>query len=180
MRTNKRLLEQLPFYDGRTGEFKEICGAEQVFFDSILQNNDDILREAFVESAEDMGLLRMENMLGLISNGISTRDRRANIIFKLMGDTPYTMSTLFKRLRTLCRGFFSLEYGEEPYTLKIKVGVGSIEQFEVIKKLLLRILPANISVDISVRYNSHGDVGRFRHCELAAMSHNKIRITNFS
>lgn len=118
MRTNKRLLEQLPFYDGRTGEFKEICRAEQIFFDSIWQNNDDILREAFVESAEDMGLLRMEDMLGLISKGISTRDRRANIIFKLMGDTPYTMSTLFKRLKHCAEDFFRLNTERSPILSK--------------------------------------------------------------
>lgn len=181
MAKGSRLIDYLPFYDSRTEEFKEVCKAEQPFIDRGWSKNNELLGECFVESAESYGLGRMEKALFLESEGISIPDRRANIIFKLMGDTPYTMVTLHKRLKTLCRGNYILRYGPDPYTVFIRVGVGSAEQFEVIKKLILRIMPANIGIDIDIKFNTHKELKdfRFTHRYLSEFTHFRVRITNF-
>lgn len=96
-----------------------------------------------------------------------------------MGDLPYTMNTVYRRLKLLCGDDFIFEYGSEAYTLKVRLGVLSSEQYEVIKALLLKILPANISLDMEIQYNTHGDLTALTHGAMSAYTHKKLRETVF-
>ncbi|MCD8159417.1 MAG: YmfQ family protein [Clostridiales bacterium] len=179
MGRNNKLTDYLPFYDKRTGEFREICRAEQKYIDLLWSENERILNEGFVITAESEGLERLEEILGLSSKGLEISERRENIIFKLMGDLPYTMNTVYRRLKLLCGDDFIFEYGSEAYTLKVRLGVLSSEQYEVIKALLLKILPANISLDMEIQYNTHGDLTALTHGAMSAYTHKKLRETVF-
>ncbi len=175
MSAGSKLSDYLPFCDAQTDEFKEICEAEQSLIDTLWQEDAEILRESFVITAEDQGLLRLERILGLSSAGLTTDERRENIIFKLMGETPYTMNSLYKMLKLICGGRFVLEYGSEPYTLYVGLGYLSIGQYSVIKSLLYKILPANIGIIIEQVFNTHGEISVYTHGELAVYKHIEVR-----
>lgn len=141
--------------------------------------NERILNEGFVITAEEVGLERLEKILGLSSKGLETAERRENIIFKLMGDLPYTMNTVYRRLKILCGDNFVFEYGSEAYTLKVRLGLSNLWQYQVIKELLLKILPANISLDMEALYNTHGFFTAMTHGAMAAYTHEELRETEF-
>lgn len=175
MSAGTNLSDYLPFYDAQTDEFKEICETEQSLIDALWQEDAEILREAFVITAENQGLLRLESILGLSSSGLTIDERRENIIFKLMGETPYTMNSLYKMLKLICGGRFVLEYGSEPYTLYVGLGYLSIGQYSVIKSLLYKILPANIGIIIEQIFNTHGEISIFTHGALSELTYIEVR-----
>lgn len=175
MSAENRLIDYLPFYDSDTEEFEAICEAEQIVIDALWKENAGVLKESFVITAENEGLMRLESILGFSAAGLETDERRENIIFRLMGDTPYTMNSLYKRLKLLCKGKFVLEYGVKPYTLYVGLGYLSIGQYEIIKELLYKILPANIGIIIEQVYNTHGDFVLWTHGMLGEYKHTEIR-----
>lgn len=179
MGRNNKLIDCLLFYDKRTGEFQALCETEQKQIDALWDKNRWILDESFVITAESEGLERLEAMLGLSSRGLEISERRENIIFKLMGDLPYTMNTVYRRLKLLCGDSFVFEYGSSDYTLKVRLGLSNLYQYQVIRKLLLKILPTNISLDMEVLFNTHGDFTAMTHGAMAAYTHTELRETEF-
>ncbi|MCD8090007.1 MAG: YmfQ family protein [Clostridiales bacterium] len=177
MGRNNSLIDYLPFYEERTGEFEALCQAEQNHIDTLWGENERLLGEGFVTSAESEGLSRLEDMLELSSKGLNIAERRENIVFKLMGDLPYTMNTVYKRLKTLCGESFTFEYGSTAYTLNIRLGIENADQYEVIKSLLYKILPANIEIDLGIKFNTHGYFTAFTHGAMAAYTHKELRET---
>ena len=175
MSITNALIDYLPFYDSATVEMRELCRVLQLYITDCWQNDEFILRESFVLSAESIGLERLENILGLNGAGLETAQRRQNILFKLMGDLPYTMCTLYDRLYALFGSHFELEYGDKPYTLNIRIGVRSEEQFEILKTMLLRILPANIGVNIEILRNRHIYYRRAMHQDMKPYTHEELR-----
>ncbi len=175
MGKNNRLIDYLPFYDERTEEFEAICETEQPYIDALWSENERILSEGFVMTAESEGLSRLENMLELSAKGLEISERRQNIIFKLMGDLPYTMNTVYRRLKTLCGDNFIFEYGNSPYTLKVRMGIANADQYEIIKNLLYKILPANIAIDLGIKFNTHGYFASFTHGEMTAYTQKELR-----
>ena len=61
------------------------------------------------------------------------------------------------------------------YLLTVRIALTSQKSFEEVAKLLDRVVPANLIVDLSLKYNSHAAVSRFRHSELGAFTHNELR-----
>ncbi len=175
MSAANRLIDYLPFYDADTEEMKELCRILQLWITDCWRINEFILGESFVQSAESIGLERLESILGLNGFGLDTAQRRQNIIFRLMGDLPYTMSTLYDRLSVLFGSHFELEYGDEEYTLNIRIGVKSTGQFEIMKAMLERILPANIGIRAEILRNRHCSFRKAIHGEMKACTHYEIR-----
>lgn len=177
MAKGSMLIDYLPFYDSDTEEFKGICEGEQQEFDVLWAIKEALLRESFAASALNNGLDRMEAMLGLNGGGFSTEERRGRIIFALMGDTPYTMNTLYKRLKVLFGNSAAMKYGREPYTLDVELNIVFAEREEELRKLLYRIVPANIGINIEVLYNTHGKLGGLRHEELRKYTNEMLKKT---
>lgn len=83
---------------------------------------------------------------------------------------------LVHQLTTLCgKDGYTLELKNEEYTLLVKVALTAKANFEDVGDLLGRIVPANLIIDLSLKYNQHKTLKKLTHKELAARRHAAIR-----
>jgi len=152
-------------YKGITPEIKALYFESQVALD-----------ECFVLSAEDYGLARMENMLGITPYPDDTvEDRRLRILTKLNGDTPYTFESLYNKLKVLCgENNVYMAYAKDIYTLDVQISLIAKRQFETVRKMLLEIVPCNIALRCLLMYNTHNTLNAYTHGQLTVYTHRQV------
>lgn len=132
-------------------EFKEISAtleAENPEFVLVWNAAERVLSNEFIETADEYGISRFENMIGLLpSNGDTIEIRKARVMSKWLNTLPYTMRTLIKKLQILCGGDdFIVKKNFNDYKINIITHLREYSQIQELQKLLDEIIPANITI----------------------------------
>lgn len=173
----RKLIDYLPSVLKELEEFKQIMTAEQKQVDELWNFIHAILNEAFVDTAEDIGLKRWESILNIIPlDTDSIEIRRLRIHAKMIEDVPYTWNSFKRMLESLCgEDGYSIELKNKEYTLVIKVALTTKKMKEEVAKLADRVVPANIILDIDLMYNTHGILRGYTHKQLRQFTHRQLR-----
>lgn len=117
----------------------------------------------YVESATERGLARYEKMLGILPpDGANLEDRRVAILAKLNTRIPYTKRGLEQFLLNLVgHDGYSLDIEYEARRLNLKLDLSRKHQLSAVRDMLRRVLPANMEVNILLRYNQVYMLKRF-------------------
>ena len=132
-------------------EFKEIAKTEEPELRYILEAIDRTLANMFIEIADEYGIKRFENMMGLYpEEGDSLETRRFNVLIKWNDKVPYTEKELYNRLLSLCGSAdkFTIEEHYKEYLLKVATHLGIAGAFDAVAKLLEDMLPCNLVLDL--------------------------------
>lgn len=132
-------------------EFKEIAKTEEPELRYILEAIDRTLANMFIETADEYGIKRFEDMMGLYpEEGDSLETRRFNVLIKWNDRIPYTDKELYNRLLSLCGSAdkFTLEEHYTEYWLKIVTHLGVNGAFDAVTKLLEDMLPCNLDLKL--------------------------------
>lgn len=132
-------------------EFKEIAKTEEPELRYILEAIDRTLANMFIETADEYGVKRFENMMGLYpEEGDSLETRRFNVLIKWNDKVPYTEKELYNRLLSLCGSAdkFTIEEHYKDYLLKVATHLGIAGAFDAVAKLLEDMLPCNLVLDL--------------------------------
>lgn len=132
-------------------EFKEIARTEEPELRYILEAIDRTLANMFIETADEYGVKRFENMMGLYpEEGDSLETRRFNVLIKWNDKVPYTEKELYNRLLSLCGSAdkFTIEEHYKEYLLKVATHLGIAGAFDAVAKLLEDMLPCNLVLDL--------------------------------
>lgn len=132
-------------------EFKEIAKTEEPELRYILEAIDRTLANMFIETADEYGVKRFENMMGLYpEEGDSLETRRFNVLIKWNDKVPYTEKELYNRLLSLCGSAdkFTIEEHYKEYLLKVATHLGIEGAFDAVAKLLDDMLPCNLVLDL--------------------------------
>lgn len=132
-------------------EFKEIAKTEEPELRYILEAIDRTLANMFIETADEYGIKRFEDMMGLYPNkGDSLETRRFNVLIKWNDKVPYTDKELYNRLLSLCGGADKFEITEKykEYLIEIVTHLGVNGAFDAVTNLLEEMLPCNIVLDL--------------------------------
>ena len=153
----RKLIDYLPGIIQELEEFKKIMTAEQKQVDDLWSFIYGILDEAFVDTAKDIGLKRWETILNITPLDTDTSEvRRMRIHARLLEDVPYTWNSFKQMLGGLCgEDGYTLELKSEEYTLIIKVALKSKELKNEVAKMAERVVPANLILDIDLKYNTY-------------------------
>lgn len=153
----RNLTDYLPNVIKKLEEIKQIMSAEQKQIDELWDFIYKILNEAFLDSAENIGLSRWETILNITPLDTDTSDiRRMRIHTRLLEDVPYTWNNLRQMLGGLCgEDGFTLELKSKEYTLIIKVALKSKKLKDEVVKMAERVVPANLILDIDLLYNTY-------------------------
>ncbi len=183
MAYNRNLYDYLPPITADKDNFKALMSTENIEIKLLWEKLEKLKNEGYVISAEDIGLERLEKICQLTGEKLTIEERRLAIIIKLMGDRPYTMSTIYDRLVKLCGksdGSITygrdliFEYGKEPYTLTVGIGVKRKALISEVKNMLLKCVPANIGINAYVIYNTHLSLKGLTHGEMRAYTHKQL------
>lgn len=132
-------------------EFKQIAIAEEPELRYILEAIDRTLANMFIETADEYGIKRFEDMMGLFpEEGDSLETRRFNVLIKWNDRIPYTDKELYNRLLFLCGSAdkFTLEEHYTEYWLKVATHLGVAGAFDAVANLLEDMLPCNLVLDL--------------------------------
>ncbi|WP_315169483.1 putative phage tail protein [Metaclostridioides mangenotii] len=158
-------------------EFKEIAKVENVELKEHQNCIDNGFRDQFIQDMTENGVKRWEKMLNITPKGTETlEDRKFRISNRLFDDLPYTMGTLQARLNALCgKNGYKIDLKNNKYKITIKVELTAKHQVEEIRKVLTKMMPANMIQYVELIYNTHEMLSKYTHEELSQFTHYQLR-----
>ena len=144
-----RLKKYLPEFIGEIKEFQELDQTLSVEIDKLRDRLEQLQSNQFIESANDEGLKRYEQMLGLSITG-DLETRRFNILNKYNSTIPFTMMWLGNTLSTtLGKGNFLIDMNHKCYTLTISVIASKEHLIPMIYDDLRKKIPCNLVLNVT-------------------------------
>lgn len=146
-------------------EFKEFAKTVDPELNCIIGLLVEKALNTFVFDLDEDGATRWETMLKLTPRSTDTLDdRRMAILAAITPNTPYTHRKLEVMLDSICdEGNYSIDLKHSQYYIKVLVALGVKRQRQTCEYMLRCILPANLTVEIDLKYNRHIDLKRFTH-----------------
>ena len=174
---DRQLIDYLPEVLKSVRELKAIVEAEQPEIINLWTALENALNDQFVSDATINGVKRLEKILSITPKATENIDeRKFRIITRLNEQLPYTITSLKHQLETLCGAEgYSIELNHSIYTLKVRIALASKNNYGEVESLLERIVPANIIIDVSLKYNPHSTFTTLTHGELTAYTHYDLR-----
>ena len=131
-------------------EFKEIAKAETPELKYILEQIERTLNNMFIETADEYGIKRFEDIMGIYPEaGASLETRRFNVLVKWNDKVPYTEKELYNRLISICGDDnFSVNPDYKNYFLEIITHLGIEGAFDTISSILQDMIPCNLVLDL--------------------------------
>ena len=160
-----------------TKEIKHISNALTNEFKRLQKARDETYKNQFVSTLEPSGCRRWETMLNIPSKqSDSIETRRMRIASQIVSEIPYTKDTLKSFLANMCgETGYVLDIDYANLTIVIKLELTVKEQQSIVESTLGNIIPANMILDVSIRYAKHEELANYTHEQLAAYTYDKLR-----
>lgn len=174
----RTLIEYLPHIIRDVREYKAIMNdAEQPEMVDMWQAFDDALNDQFITDATENGVSRWEKILGIVPQATLTlEERKFTILTRINEQLPFTLRTLEESLKSLCgANGYVVQLQANEYILIVKVALVAKQNFSDVQRLLDRIVPANMIVQLSIIYNTHKVISAFTHEQLQKYTHYDLR-----
>ncbi len=157
------LVSYLPPFVAEFGEISAALKAENPEFTLVWDGAARVLRNEFIETADEHGILRFEKMLGIIPEpDDSLEGRRARIARQWLVELPYTLRTLIKKLISICGdSSFTIETDFDHYRIKVETAFDFVGQTKEVEALLEHMVPSNIVIGSENRISANSDGGFF-------------------
>ncbi len=144
----------LPTPFNRFKEYKKICSAENPEFQFLWRETDTLLDRTFLQSSDLIGIERFEAMMGIVPiKGDDVSSRRLRLVTKWMTARPFTYLKLQEILSGLC-GNDGFGISLDGYNLTVRINLAVRNQEEIVYQMLQKIVPANISLSVTLLYNT--------------------------
>ncbi|WP_324824980.1 putative phage tail protein [Sinanaerobacter sp. ZZT-01] len=172
-----KLVNYLPQIMGEILEFKELTEAETTEMVKLYHAIQLVADDQYVESATENGVKRWESILKILPKGTDLlEERKFRIVTRLNEKLPYSYRMLLQQLETICgKSGYTVELKEDEYKLIVKVALTVKSNFDDVDLLLHRVVPANLVIDLSLKYNQHSTLEKFTHAKLASYTHEFLR-----
>ena len=160
-----------------TKEIKHISNALTNEFKRLQRARDETYKNQYVSTLEPSGCKRWETMLNIPSKQTDTLEtRRMRIGSQIVSEIPYTKETLKSFLTNMCgeTGYLlDIDYRNLSITVKLELTVK--EQQKIVESTLGTIIPANMILDVSLKYRTQDEVAKYTHAQLASYTHGAIQ-----
>jgi len=144
------LVSYLPPFLAEYEQTKATLEAENPEFVIMWNAADRVLRNEFIATADEYGILRFERILKIYPSKKDTLEsRRARVQARWFRFLPYTEKMLLKRLISLCgenNFIFTKKY--EQYRIEIEVSLELFGQVEELENLINEMVSCNMVVAI--------------------------------
>lgn len=176
----RKLIDYLPTVIRETREYKAILNdGEETEVISLWDSLDNAFKDQFIQDATEYGISRWEKLLKITPKATANLDeRRFTILTKINEQLPFTMANLKEQLRALCGDDgYSVELDADAYTLNVEIALAAKSMQNDAILLLQRVCPANLVVNVALKYNQYSTIMGFRHNQLSGFTHNEIKET---
>lgn len=131
-------------------EFKEIAKTEEPELRYILTAIERALANFFIDDADEWGIKRFEEMMGIIPNvGDSLEVRRHRIFIRWTDYIPFTDPVLYRRLLEICglEDAFEIERHYKEYWIRIVTHITAADIYELVSAMIDEMIPCNLVLD---------------------------------
>lgn len=158
-------------------EIGRIMETEQITIEEMWDSAEKLLNEAFVQDQSETGAAIWESILRIVPKDTDSLEvRNFRISGRLNEDLPYTHRTLQRQLEALCgTEGVTLELDNALYTINVRVALTSKKLKDEVYSLVDREAPANLVLDIQLRYNTHAIIGGYTHNQLSNYTQEQLR-----
>lgn len=174
---NRDILEYLPDVIKDIREFKAIATAENPELTELWAIIGDAFSDQFIPDATISGVKRYESMLKIVPKCTDTLDeRKFRILAKCNEKLPYTYRALKRRLDALCgANGYTFNVNGLTYTVTVKVELTAKSNFDVVDNMLEDMVPQDMIIDLSLRYNQYDTLSVFTYGYLSAYTYDELR-----
>lgn len=175
---DRNLIEYLPEFLRDVKEYQAILKmAEQPEMVELWEAEENALKDQFIVDATENGISRWEKILGITPKATDSLDvRRFSILARINEQIPFTLTTLKEQLESLCgEDSYDVNLDAPNYTLSVRIALTAESSFDDVKLFLKRVVPCNLIVDLSLKYNQHEQYKSFTHENLATYTHEQLR-----
>ena len=167
----------LPKVISDTSEFQSISASENPQINNLWASHEDVFNNQYITSLDEAGCSRWENILNITALGTDTLDdRRFRILAYVNADIPYTYKQLENMIENLCgSNGYTMELNNNDYKLIVRIAISVSKQFSEVEKLLKRVVPANILIDLELLYNQYKNYKTKTYGQLSAYKHKQLR-----
>lgn len=172
---DRRLIDYLPPVLRDVAEFRAINAANEPEISRAWDSLEQVMANQFIDDADEYGVQMWEQELKILPKGTDTLEaRKARIRSQWNLELPYTLTWLRRWITATTNG---LPYttSVKDYTLAVQVSLIAKGQLPEIATMLSRIVPANIVIDLSVKYNQHLTLAGYTHGQLSAYTYDQLR-----
>ena len=172
-----RLYDYLPLFMKSFQEIRENYKGVQHEIDEIYNKIAWAMNNAYIETADEWGIGKFENLLGILpEEGEDLEVRRARVKIRWNSYIPYTKITLRQKLDAICgAGMYQLVEDYENYYVSVRTQITSPTVLSEVEKMFEQLLPAEMVYEVGQLYNTHGKIKNYKHGELEAYTHGQIK-----
>lgn len=147
---NVNLVEYLPPFLREYRELKALMNAENPEFLAVYSAAERVLKNEFIDTADEYGLSRFENLLGILpSKNDTLESRRARVFARWFTELPYTLRAFLEKLSGLSEyGNITVFTDFEHYRVSIETDFELYGQTDEIERLVELMFPCNIIADL--------------------------------
>ena len=158
-------------------EFKELAKIENDELTDCWTASNGVFLDQFIETLTTNGCNRWENILNIHPKATDSLEvRRFRIKSRINEDLPYTWKVLENVLNSLCgNGQYVMTLYNNEYRLKILLELKVKKMFDEVENTVKRMIPANLILEVELRYNQYIHLTPCTHQQLQAFSHSQIR-----
>lgn len=174
----RKLIDYLPHILRDVREYKTILNdGEESEVSDLWGCLENALNDQFIQDATENGIARWERILNITPKANWTLDeRRFEVLTKVNEQIPFTITSLKDHLNALCgEDGYSVELDAKTFTLYVEIALAEQNKYNAVVTLLNRIVPANMVIDVSIKYNKNYLLERWTHQGLTAYTHEELR-----
>lgn len=176
---DRKLIDYLPNFLQEVEENHVIMTvAEEPEVNKLWDALNDAMNDQFINSATENGVSRLEKIMKIVPKANETLDsRKFTILTRATEQPPFTIKTLENQLEALCgEDNYEINRNVETKVLQVKVALVAKSNFNDVAVLLDRIVPANMVIDLTLKYNQHDAVSIYTHEDLHKnFTHEELR-----
>lgn len=171
------LIDYLPEFMQELKEIKVLLATEESYIDEYKIDVERVFNDQYFLQAEDEGLKHFEKMLGIVPKLTdSLETRRFRIYTRFNESLPYTEITLNRQLEALCgKGGYKMTLVYNEYKIIVKIALISKGMLDEVDKMLRKVVPANLIIDLALLYNQHLHFEGMTHEEMEKYRHIDLR-----
>ncbi len=171
------LIKYLPGILQDVKEYKALAETQNPEALSTWVELENVLNDQFINESTANGVNRWEKILKIKPLDTDTLDeRKFRVLSKLNEKLPYTMRNLNKQLTFLCgQDGYSITSDNDNFTIAVRVALTSKKNYAEVEKLLDRVIPCNMLLDLSLLYNQHSAFKLFTHAQLKSFTNYQLR-----
>lgn len=155
-----KLIEYMPPFLRTIREFNVIFEAEDIEVDNLKNEISKLLKEVIVKTAESYGLERYEKIYHIKNVAETLEARRMTILLRMNNRTQYTYKWLINTLNeAIGKENYVITTDFKNYKMHIEIALNYTEAAEILKRDLVKQIPANLELDYRLTTKINNFIG---------------------